>query len=1624
MKNNRWGCLFVLAAMVSLSRAQTPIACDGDVSGSIGTPAEVDQYSFSAAAGDIVIIRMQYDGALIDPKIQLSGPGINQTTTGPGTDPAVLGPVQLQGGNYIISASDEGANNTGSYGLSLQVLKASCSVPLGCSEDVNANLSKKAEIDAYTFDVTTAGTRLVARMQQDGNTLYSHLELYKTGSTSAVDENTGTTSIAARIDAGNLSPGTYILLAMDAGGNYSGAYGLSLQFVNASCAVSIGCSEDVGATLSKKAEMDAYTFEVITAGARLVARMQQDGNTLYSHLELFKVGSDNLIMDNTGNTSTAAYMNINNLSPGTYVLLAMDVGGNYSGAYGISLQFIDAACAVPINCSDDVSATLAKKAEMDAYTFQVTTSGTRLIARMQQDGVTMYSRLELYKVGAAGQVNESMGNTSTAARIDAYDLLPGTYVLLAMDDGGTYAGAYGLSLQFIDASCATPVSCTEDVSTSLAKKAEMDAYTFDVTTSGTRVVARMQQDGFTLYSRLELYKVGSGGLIEEGVGNTSTAARIDVSNLSPGTYVLLAMDNGGNYAGAYGLSLQFIDASCATPIGCTEDVGASLVKKAEMDAYTFTVMNSGTYVVARMQQNGATLYSRLELYKVGSSGIVSEGTGSSSTAARIDAPNLNAGTYVLLAMDNGGNYAGAYGLSLQLIDPSCATPLTCAGDVSGTLDHKSEMDAYTFDIATTGVYLIARMQQAGNTLNSHLELYKTGANSPFTEGDGNSSAAARIDAPTLSPGTYVLLVMDKTGSYAGDYNLSVQLIDPACAQGLDSCHNSLIGNLGKKAEMEAYTFQVASPATHFIARMQQNGSNLVARIELYKLGVANALDSDDGQYADPARIDKILTPGTYVLVCMDNYGNYTGDFSLATQVVRPNCTTPLACNGGTGGILSNQSEMDAYHFDIVPGDNYFLQFHGKTISGDWRLEFYNQNGQPLPTLSYVQVGSSESSRLELSPATLAGVSQLICLVTYYGPYPDDYDLSFQGLNPACAQAVACGEDIAGNTTLTTEMDLLALPVAPGDRLLLRFRENVSGAELRLEFYHADGTSWFPTLESDGSLQDLYFTFTQTDTLLLLATDSGADELVSAYGLSFQMLRPDCAAQLDCQHVDYVGTLIKQVQTDAYHFEVIPGARYMIRAKGANSNFDAVMRIYSPSGALFATLNETNNLTEFSQILDTAGTWYLLLNEKDGDASGVYYLSFIEVGATACAGNLSCGQSLQGNLAQNTSWKQFRVSASAGQKLVARGQAQSGFTPRLDLFRANGFLASSSQNGRIDYAIDASGDFYLLISDNAAAGTGTFHLAMQWADDSGCGPTVSYNQNLLAAHASPAEIDGYTFSAIAGDVLVFQSGACSATFDARAELYNAAGQLVVSDFTDNGLARLDTVHVPATGLYRLLVMEKEGDETGDYGLSLQKVDPAVGALTLSPGVAAPGALSQAAEMEVYTLTGYQGASVSLTMTVLSGNIQPRMEVYDPQGKRIASGSYGGSTATLTINSLPLNGIYTVLVMAANQCGAGNFELKWLATLSASPLSIGFTGAGGAKPRDRKWQLYRLDVFRRARVDQCQPPFGQWHRNSHDRLQPQPGQFVPFGQYHAERLRADPNDYCYPGRRHAYLSATYA
>ncbi|MEO8210357.1 MAG: hypothetical protein ABI840_07325, partial [bacterium] len=98
--------------------------------------------------------------------------------------------------------------------------------------------------------------------------------------------------------------------------------------------------------------------------------------------------------------------------------------------------------------------------------------------------------------------------------------------------------------------------------------------------------------------------------------------------------------------------------------------------------------------------------------------------------------------------------------------------------------------------------------------------------------------------------------------------------------------------------------------------------------------------------------------------------------------------------------------------------------------------------------------------------------------------------------------------------------------------------------------------------------------------------------------------------------------------------------------------------------------------------------------------------------------------------------------------------------------------------------------------------------------------ITYGQTIQSNISTQGEIDTYTFTGSTNDIVtVLLSGNFSYYGTTQLELYSPTGTLL-KRVSGQYSSRIDSLSLQVNGLYTILVMDNDGQQTGNYGLSIQ------------------------------------------------------------------------------------------------------------------------------------------------------------------------------------------------------------
>jgi hypothetical protein len=291
-----------------------------------------------------------------------------------------------------------------------------------------------------------------------------------------------------------------------------------------------------------------------------------------------------------------------------------------------------------------------------------------------------------------------------------------------------------------------------------------------------------------------------------------------------------------------------------------------------------------------------------------------------------------------------------------------------------------------------------------------------------------------------------------------------------------------------------------------------------------------------------------------------------------------------------------------------------------------------------------------------------------------------------------------------------------------------------------------------------------------------------------------------------------------------------------------------------------------------------------------------------------------------------------------------------------------FGCGGTQAGLNTVLLSAAGTYTVVISDCNATATGDYMLYLQRTNNPTGASALPFEQPVTGAISQVADSKAYTFAGNAGDEIDFTFVVTSGTMIPAIAVYNPGGEPNASNYAGSPFGcggervELNSVKLPSTGTYVVLVRDCNNINSGNYELDAQKTNSGAGP-SLAFGKTVTGAISSVAQSNTYDFSASAGDKVDLTMVATSGTLIPDILVYNPDGTpgpSNYSGSpfgCGGTVTGIGAAQLTQTGTYTVLVRDCNDSGTGNYSL-WIQRPNnpGSPVSLPYgqvvTGLIGA------------------------------------------------------------------------------
>jgi len=362
---------------------------------------------------------------------------------------------------------------------------------------------------------------------------------------------------------------------------------------------------------------------------------------------------------------------------------------------------------------------------------------------------------------------------------------------------------------------------------------------------------------------------------------------------------------------------------------------------------------------------------------------------------------------------------------------------------------------------------------------------------------------------------------------------------------------------------------------------------------------------------------------------------------------------------------------------------------------------------------------------------------------------------------------------------------------------------------------------------------------------------------------------------------------------------------------------------------------------------------------------------LSISPNAWAANLGFGgQPQTGTISSAAQTDSYTFSANANDVISFTLTTTSGsLIPKIVVYTSGGTLISSTYAGSPyncsgsalelnTVHFQSTGGYIVNVSDCNSTHTGNYSLYAQRTNNPTGAATLQLGQ-VQTGSIAPAQSNAYTFTANANDQIDFTVSVTSGNLIPRVALYNPTGSLLSSNYAGSpyncsgSTVEMNTVTLPTSGNYTVLVTDCGDTNTGNYSLYAQLTDSPVGPVSLLLGQVQTGTIGSSAQSSSYSLTASANDVLNFTLTRTSGSLIPKIRLYNPNGSLLSWNYAGspyncsGSTVEMNTVTLPANGTYTVLVGDCGDTNTGNFALysqRMNNPSGAVSLSFGQTLAG--------------------------------------------------------------------------------
>ena len=465
-----------------------------------------------------------------------------------------------------------------------------------------------------------------------------------------------------------------------------------------------------------------------------------------------------------------------------------------------------------------------------------------------------------------------------------------------------------------------------------------------------------------------------------------------------------------------------------------------------------------------------------------------------------------------------------------------------------------------------------------------------------------------------------------------------------------------------------------------------------------------------------------------------------------------------------------------------------------------------------------------------------------------------------------------------------------------------------------------------------------------------------------FGLLFVFILATCFATITHAITNTIvpgetktGNIAIAGQSDSHSFSANSGDAVTILMGRSSGSLYPAIELHAPDGTVVKTASGYPSAAIQAQKVSQMGTYYIICRDLDGNDTGQYGVSLIKnPGSPNSAqdpdgGVIESGETKTGTIGVGD-LDAFTFSGNSGDAVtILMGRSSGSLYPAIELHAPDGTVVKTA-SGYPSAAIQAQkvsqmGTYYIICRDLDGNDTGQYGVSLiknpgspNSAQDPDGG--VIESGETKTGTIGVGDLDAFTFSANSGDAVTILMGRSSGSLYPAIELHAPDGT-VVKTASGYPSAAIQAQKVSQMGTYYIICRDLDGNDTGQYGVSLIKnpgspnsaQDPDGG--VIESGETKTGTIG-VGDLDAFTFSANSGDAVTILMGRSSGSLYPAIELHAPDGTVVKTAS-GYPSAAIQAQKVSQTGTYYIICRDLDGNDTGQYGVSFT-IIETSPESI--------------------------------------------------------------------------------------